>query len=234
MLLPAGPAAGITAGTGTSISGTPYDNPLLYVQQFNAGVEQQIANGIVVHLNYVGNHGVHLPINYRPNDLRDQDWGAPGSQTQIDYLNAQVTNPFQGVAAAGPLATPPTVQRVQMLSLYPQYTPNTGMKNTSLTIGQMGIGASLFNAAQAFITFQRSKNLSATLSYTFSKLMGNTSPLLTGFLNANALTGTPDIQNSYHIQDKEWSVLSTEIPHRFVANANYNLPFGVGRGLVAM
>jgi len=91
------------------------------------------------------------------------------------------------------------------------------------------IGASIFNAAQAFITIQRSKNLSATLSYTFSKLMGNTTPLLTGFLNANSANGNPDIQNSYHIQDKEWSILSTDVPHRFVANANYSLPFGRGQ-----
>jgi hypothetical protein len=226
VLLPAGPAAGVTAGTGTSVGGALYNNPLSYFQQFNAGVEQQIARGIVVHFNYVGSHGVHLPINYRPNDLRDQYWGAPGSQTQIDFLNAQVANPFHNVAAAGPLATPATVQRVQLLSLYPQYTPNTGMANGSLTVNQLGIGASIFNAAQAFITIQRSKNLSATLSYTFSKLMGNTSPLLTGFLNAN---GTPGIQNSYHIQDKEWSILATDIPQRFVANANYSLPLGRGQ-----
>jgi len=226
---PAGPAAGVTAGTGTSVSGSLYNNPLPYFQQFNAGVEQQIASGIVIHFNYVGSHGVHLPINYRPNDLRDQYWGAPGSQTQIDYLNAPVANPFYGIAAAGPLATQATVQRVQLLSLYPQYTPNNGMKNTSLTVSQLGIGASIFNAAQAFITIQRSKNLSATLSYTFSKLMGNTTPLLTGFLNANSANGNPDIQNSYHIQDKEWSILSTDVPHRFVANANYSLPFGRGQ-----
>jgi hypothetical protein len=226
VLLPSGPSAGVTAGTGTSVGGAVYDNPLPYFQQINAGVETQIAQGVVLHLNYVGSHGVHLPINYRPNDLRDQYWGAPGSQSQIDYLNASVPNPFHGHAAAGPLALPTTVQRVQLLSMYPQYTPNTGMSNGSLTVNQLGIGASIFNAAQAFITIQRSKNLQATISYTFSKLMGNTSPLLTGFLNAN---GTPGFQNSYHIRDKEWSVMATDIPQRFVANANYNLPIGRGQ-----
>jgi len=226
VLLPAGPSAGVTAGTGSSVSGAIYNNPLPYFQQFNAGVERQIANGVVVHFNYVGSHGVHLPINYRPNDLRDQYWGAPGSQSQIDYLNASVANPFYGNSLAGPLATPATVQRVQLLSLYPQYTPNTGMANSSITVAQMGIGASIFHAVQAFVTIQRSKNLSATVSYTFSKLMGNTSPLLTGFLNVN---GTPGFQNSYHIQDKEWSVMATDVPHRIVANANYSLPFGRGQ-----
>ena len=226
VLLPAGPSAGVTAGTGSSVAGALYNNPLPYFQQINAGIETQIARGVVLHLNYVGSHGVHLPVNYRPNDLRDQYWGAPGSQTQIDYLNTQVANPFFGKAGAGPLATSSTVQRVQLLSLYPQYTPNTGMANTSLTVNQLGIGASIFNAAQAFITIQRSKNLSATVSYTFSKLMGNTSPLLTGFLNAN---GTPGFQNSYHIRDKEWSIMATDIPQRLVANANYSLPFGRGQ-----
>jgi len=110
------------------VSGALYNNPLPYFQQFNAGVEQQIASGIVIHFNYVGSHGVHLPINYRPNDLRDQYWGAPGSQTQIDYLNAPVANPFYGIAAAGPLRHKQRCRRVQLLSLYPQYTPNNGMK----------------------------------------------------------------------------------------------------------
>ncbi len=94
-ILPAGPAAGVTAGTrATSVGGAIYNNPLPYFQQINAGVETQIAQGVVLHLNYVGSHGVHLPINYRPNDLRDQYWGNPGSQSQIDYLNAPVANPF--------------------------------------------------------------------------------------------------------------------------------------------
>jgi outer membrane receptor protein involved in Fe transport len=224
--LPLGPTAGVTAGTGTSVGGAVYNNPLPYFQQVNAGVETQLARGVVLHLNYVGSHGVHLPINYRPNDLRDQYWGAPGSQSQIDYLNAQVANPFYGNSLAGPLATSATVQRSQLLAMYPQYTPNTGMMNYSLTVNQLGIGASIFNAGQAFITIQRSKNLSATISYTFSKSMGNTTPLLTGFLNSN---GTPDYQNAYHIRDKEWSVMATDIPHRLVANANYTLPFGRGQ-----
>ena len=225
VVLPAGPAAGVQAGTGTSVSGLLYNNPVAYYQQWNLGVEQQVANGIVVHLNYVGSHGVHLPINTRPNDLRDQYWGTPGSTSQIAYLQAAVPNPLYGQATTGPLASP-TVARSQLLSLYPQYVSNTGMANGSLTVSQNDIGSAEFNAAQAFVTIQRSKNLSATLSYTFSKLMGNVSALTTGFLNAN---GTPGIQNTYHIQDYEWSVLATDIPHRFVANANYSLPFGRGQ-----
>jgi hypothetical protein len=225
VVLPAGPAAGVTAGTGTSVAGVLYNTPLAYFEQWNAGVEEQVASGVVVHLNYVGSHGVHLPINYRPNDLRDAYWGAPGSTSQIAYLQASVPNPLFGTVTTGPLAAA-TVPRSQLISLFPQYVSNTAMANTSITVNQLGIGAAIFHAAQAFVTIQRSKNLSATLSYTFSKLMGNISPLLTGFLNAN---GTPAFQNSYHIRDYEWSILATDIPNRFVANANYSLPFGRGQ-----
>lgn len=225
VVLPAGPAAGVQAGTGTSVSGLQYDNPVAYYQQWNLGVEEQLSTGIVAHLNYVGSHGLHLPINTRPNDLRDQYWGAPGSTSQIAYLQASVPNPLYGQATTGPLASP-TVARSQLVALYPQYVSNNGMANGSLTVAQNDIGTAEFHAAQAFVTIQRSKNLSATLSYTFSKLMGNVSALTTGFLNAN---GTPGIQNTYHIRDYEWSVLATDVPHRFVANANYNLPFGRGQ-----
>jgi hypothetical protein len=222
VLLPAGPSAGVTAGTGTSVSGVLYNTPIAYTEQWNAAVERQLATGIVLHLNYVGSHGVHLPINFRPNDLQDKYWGAPGSAAQIAYLQASVPNPFYSVAPQ----SSPTVQRAQLLGAYPQYFSTPAMANTSLNVNQMGIGASIFHAAQAFITIQRSKNLSATVSYTFSKNMGNVAPLLTGFLNSN---GTPGIQNSYHIRDYEWSVLTTDIPHRLVANANYSLPFGRGQ-----
>ena len=223
--LPQGAAAGVQVGTGSSVTGVLYNTPLSYNEQWNLGVERQVARGIVLHLNYVGSHSLHLPQNIRPNDLRDQFWGAPGDANQVNFLQAQVANPFFGQANVGNLNTA-TVQRSQLVALYPQYSTNSGMANGSLNISGFGGGTAIFHGAQAFVTMQPSPNLTATVSYTFSKSLTNAVPLTAGFLNAN---GTPGYQNTYHIRDYEWSLASTDVPHRLVANANYTLPFGRGQ-----
>ena len=223
--LPAGSAAGVQAGTGTSASGLRYNNPVAYYEQWNLGVEQQFTTGIVLHLNYAGSHGVKLPINVRLNDLPPQSWGAPGSAAQIGYLQQQVPNPFAGKVSSGALAAS-TVQRSQLLVPYPQYVTNTGLANGSLTINQDNIGSASFNALQASLTFQRSKNLTGTVSYTWSKLIGNVVDVTTGSFNP---TGQPSIQSFYHLHDLERSVLATDIPHRIIGNAIYYLPVGRGQ-----
>lgn len=224
--LPAGPAAGVQVGTGSSVSGLLYRNPQPYYSQWNFGIEQQFATGVVLHLNYAGSKGTHLPITYRPNDLQPQYWGAVGDpgNVQSAYLTAQVPNPLYGKPGiAGALATP-TVQRQQLLAAYPQYGPNTGLTNGSLSVIQDDIASSTYHALQAFLTMQRS-GLSAIVSYTWSKLLGNTTDVTTGSFNAN---GQPGVQSFYRY-NLERSVQPTDIPQRVVGNLNYTLPFGRGQ-----
>ncbi len=226
VLLPAGSAAGVQVGTGTSVSGIPYKNPQAYYSQWNFGVEQQITSGIVLHLNYAGSKGTHLPINYRPNDLQPRYFGAVGDpgNVQSAYLTASVPNPLYGQpGVSGTLATP-TVQRQQLLAAYPQYGPNTGIANGSLSVVQDDIASSTYHAFQAFLTM-RTSNLSAIVSYTWSKLLGNTTDVTTSGFNAN---GGPGVQDFYRY-DLERSVQPSDIPHRIVGNLNYTLPFGRGQ-----
>ena len=226
VLLPAGSAAGVQVGTGTSVAGLLYSNPQPYYSQWNFGVEQQMNKAIVLHLNYAGSKGTHLPISYRPNDLQPRFWGAVGDpgNVQSAYLTALVPNPLYGqTGVSGTLATP-TVQRQQLLAAYPQYGPNTGLANGSLSVTQDDIGSSTYHAFQAFLT-ARTSNLSAIVSYTWSKLLGNTTDVTTGSFNAN---GQPGVQNFYRY-DLERSVQPTDIPQRVVGNLNYTLPFGRGQ-----
>ncbi|WP_157178355.1 TonB-dependent receptor [Terriglobus roseus] len=226
VLLPAGSAAGVQVGAGTSVSGLLYKNPLPYYSQWNFGVEQQISSHVVLHLNYAGSKGTHLPIGYRPNDLQPRYWGAVGDpgNVQSAYLTAQVANPLYGQPGVSGNLASPTVQRQQLLAAYPQYGPNTGLTNGSLNVGQYNIASSTYHAFQAFMTMKTS-NLSAIVSYTWSKLLGNTVDVTTGAFNAN---GTPGVQNFYRY-DLERSVQPTDIPHRVVGNLNYTLPFGRGQ-----
>ena len=64
------PASGVQAGTGTSVPGLLCKNPQPYYSQWNLGVDQQLTSKMVLHLNYAGSKGTHLPITYRPNDLQ--------------------------------------------------------------------------------------------------------------------------------------------------------------------
>ncbi|CAN5749354.1 hypothetical protein BH10ACI4_BH10ACI4_00960 [soil metagenome] len=224
--LPAGSAAGVQAGTGSSAGVLLYDTPVSYQQQWNVGIEQQLSPGFVFNLNYAGSHGVHLPVSGRPNDLQPRYYGAPGDTTQIAYLQASVPNPFAGTVTTGSLAAS-TVQRIQLLSAFPQYISNTSLSNSSLVYNFNGIGSASFNAMQAGLTYRKGGGLTGTVFYTFSKLLGNVSDLTNGFLNA---TGTPTFQ-SYYFFDRahERTVLATDVPHRIVGNFIYTLPFGRGK-----
>ena len=180
---------------------------------------------LIFNLNYAGSHGVKLPISGHPNDLNPKYFGAPGDANQINYLQANVSNPFYGTVTTGSLAAP-TVQRIQLLSAFPQYISNTAMSNGSLTYNYQGVGSESFNALQAGLTYRKSSGLNAAVFYTWSKLLGNVSDLTNGFLNP---TGNPGIQNYYLIKQYERSTLATDAPHRIVGNFIYPLPFGRGQ-----
>jgi Carboxypeptidase regulatory-like domain len=222
--LPAGPAAGVQAGTGTSAGALLYNTPVSYQEQWNVGIEQQLQSNLIFNLNYAGGHGVKLPINGHPNDLNPQYFGTPGDLNQVAYLQANVSNPFYGSVTTGSLAAR-TVQRVQLLSAFPQYISNTALSNSSLTYDFQGIGSDSFNALQAGLSYRKTNGLTAALFYTWSKLLGNVSDLTNGFLNN---TGNPGIQNYYLIKQYERSNLATDVPHRIVGNFIYSLPFGRG------
>lgn len=227
--LPAGSAAGVQAGSGTSATAFLYNTPIAYQQQWNFGIEQQLAPRLIMTLNYAGGHGVHLPINGRPNDLLPNLFVDPNNaaavSNQISFLQANVANPFQGKVSPGSLNSNATVQRIQLVSAFPQFASNTGISNGSLTYGFQGVGSATFNGFQAGLQF-RGKNGSGAVFYSWSKLLGDVSDLTNGFLNT---TGNPAYQNYYFRHQYEHSNLATDSPHRIVGNVTYTLPFGRGQ-----
>ena len=222
---PAGPAAGVQAGSGSSVSALLYNTPVSYQEQWNFGIEQQLPSNLIMNLNYAGSHGVKLPITAHPNDLQPRYFGAPGDLSQVAYLQASVPNPFAGIVTTGSLAAR-TVQRVQLLSAFPQYISNTGLSNSSLNESFAAQGSASFNALQAGLSYRKVNGLSSSVFYTWSKLLGNVSDITNGFLNP---TGNPAIQNYYFLKQDERSNLATDVPHRVVGSFLYPLPFGRGQ-----
>lgn len=119
-----------------------------------------------------------------------------------------------------------SVQRIQLLSAFPQYISNTGLSNGSLNENFAAQGSASFNALQAGLAYRKATGLNASVFYTWSKLLGNVSDITNGFLNA---TGNPAIQNYYLFREYERANLATDIPHRIVGSFLYPLPFGRGQ-----
>ncbi|HEY4355615.1 MAG TPA: TonB-dependent receptor [Acidobacteriaceae bacterium] len=229
VLLPAGPAAGTGVSDGTSISGFQYNNPPSYQEQWNFGIEQSLSNTFTLQVNYAGGHGVHLPFSVRYNDLQPQYFGTPGNTAQVAYLQAQVANPFYGKSgiAPGSVLQNATVQRVQTLAAFPQYTSGaiSGIQNSSVGVAYQDIGSTNYNSLQSTVLIHRPGGVSGSVSYVWSHLLGNISDLTNGFLNT---TGNPTYQDFYFLNNEN-SSLATDIRHRVVGTATWNLPFGHGR-----
>jgi hypothetical protein len=232
--LPAGASSGVGVSSGSSISGFEYNNPISYQQQWNFGIERSLAREMSLSVNYVGGHGVDLPLNIRPNDLQPQYFGAPGDPggTQTAYLQAQVTNPFYGATGISPgsLLLNPTVQRAQLLTAFPQYTSGSigGIQNGSVGVSYLDHGSATYEALQGTLVIRHSNGLNGSVTYIWSKLLGNVSDLTNGFLNT---TGNPGVQDWYFLHKYEHSNLATDIPQRVVGTATYPLPFGRGKSI---
>lgn len=72
-------------------------NPLPYAAEWNFGVQQQILAGTILEVNYVGSHGVHLPINLPYNTVPYQD--ATSVASANTSLTTQLARPFPTVGS---------------------------------------------------------------------------------------------------------------------------------------
>ncbi len=75
---PAAVLTGTSASNPLTISGVQYGklDPLSLVQQYNLGIQQQLPWAMLLEVNYVGNHAVHLPLNIPINTVPQSQWDA--------------------------------------------------------------------------------------------------------------------------------------------------------------
>ncbi|MBM3787852.1 MAG: TonB-dependent receptor [Acidobacteria bacterium] len=212
-----GSAQGASTLAGTGVGGLQFDTPLPYSMQWNFGIQRELPGLVGVNVTYAGNKGVLLPVNVSRNALNPVHFGAPGDSSRVASLNATVSNPFFGVIPSGPLAAR-VVQQNQLLRAFPHFT---GFSNNFV-----GAGNSSYHALQLSVQKRMSHGLLATLSYTFSKNLGDVNMLTTSFFDAGQ---NPGYQNEFN-RAADRSVLGSDFPHRLVLSAVYDLPFGKGGG----
>lgn len=216
ILLPSGRnPAGLIALLGQSINGRIPKEPYGYVQQYNLAIERAIDAKSTFTLAFAGSKGTHLVVSS----------GFTGTGINLDQLPdqydslgndllTQVSNPFYGQIASGPLAGP-TVLEGYLLKPFPQYQ---GVSQATPRYGD-----STYNALQ--ITYQRHFQNGGIIgvAYTWSKLLSNTDNT-SSFQDGQG--GFGNVQDYTHIDGKSLSL--QDFPQNLVIHYGVDLPFGRG------
>ena len=193
------PAAGSGVGAGSAISGFEYNNPISYQQQWSFGVERSLTQGMSFNVNYAGGHGVDLPLSVRLNDLNAANYGPVGSSSQVSYLQAQVPNPFygtSGIAPGSPLLNPTVAARSTAERIPTKYSAGTisSIQNSSLGIAYLDHGfLRTYSSLQATWLVNHRGGLTGSVSYVWSKLLGNVSDLTKWILESDGQPGDPEL-----------------------------------------
>lgn len=214
--LPSGNSAGGLQDVGFGTTAANYERKSPYVQQWMAGVQYSFTNNDLLDISYVGNHGANVLATGEQWELM-----SPGNLALGNSLNNPVPNPFfVGTASVIPNSgcglSGPTITLAQSLNPFPEYC--------SVYEPEPAIGTSSYNALEVTYTHRWHSGLDMNLSYTFSRFMddvqGNSGWAFPG-------SGTSNL-NSYNLA-ADWSVDVSNVPHRFVATYDYELPVGRGK-----
>jgi len=207
LLKPIGSSQGLRTLAGYTVQFFDPARKIPRNHQFSLSVSQQFGASTVIEASYAGARLTHFPMGLI-------QWNQLPPRTLTQYGNAlleQVTNPFYGQIASGPLSQP-TVARGQLLRPFPQFD---GLNEYWATRSN-----SSYHSLQWKFDRRFSRGLSIVAAHTFSKRVGN--------LEQDSYTA----QNNYDLT-AENSVLSIDNKHRFTLSTVAELPFGRGKWIGA-
>ena len=206
--LPPGASGGLSTflGRGASFFNEDPLNP--YMQRWSFSIQRELPGRILLETSYVGNRGTKLAANRNFNATPAKYLSTLPSRDQpaIDFLSAQVANPFFGIAEfAGTALGNQKVSRANLLRPYPHFS--------DITANLPG-GYSYFHSLQTQVEKRMSAGLTFQASWNYSKFMDATSYL-------NPTDPRP-----------EKVISPNDRTHRLVVSAIYELPFGRGRSFL--
>jgi hypothetical protein len=166
-------------------------------------VQRELPGQWLVEGAYVATRSYDLTTDYNLNPVPRQylSTSPVRDQARIDFLSANVTNPFRGLLPGEGLNSN-TTSRQQLLRPYPQFQ-NIDVRRYD--------GSSRFDSVQGRITRRFSGGYMLETSYTWSDFKEKVSRL-----------NDTDADFEERFQD-------THLPHRLVVNGIWELPFGRGR-----
>ncbi|HTM49392.1 MAG TPA: TonB-dependent receptor [Bryobacteraceae bacterium] len=206
---PTNGADGLLTFVGQSINAQFRRDRVPYSMQWNADIQYELPNSMLLDVAYAGNSGVKLLAQSQLNQVPDQ-YLALG-----DGLTRAVPNPFLGILPATSAIGQATVTQAQLLRPYPFLT---GLQQTWGSFGH-----SSYHALQVKFRKRYRNGLQMLVAYTWSKMLDDFSSVA-GFLGQQNPGFT---NNNKRFLDK--SLSTTDTPQRLVVNYEYDLPFGSGR-----
>jgi outer membrane receptor protein involved in Fe transport len=200
------PASAITAPIAVDANGNlsfsvwaPRHQPPTYNQLWNLTLEKQLGPKTVAQVSYVGDHGVHLPINYGYNICQQ----TPQSTAQFGF-NA-TTSPYCPKAAAAALAA------------------GGSLFDLIVNPGWWGLSSSSYSALTARFDRRFSHGFSLLANFTWSKLIDDSSSDWSGFGLLDVLG------QDFYNRKADRSVSAGDVPVRFTVAPIFELPFGPGK-----
>ena len=200
---PRGSAGGLSTNVGQDVNFFDPNTTSSYMQRWQFAIQRELSGRMLIETSYVGNRGTRMQITRDLNPIPEQYLSKSQLRDQpaINFLSQQVSNPFYPNLPRTNLAGT-TVARAQLLRPFPHFNNVLSAQNN---------GYSWYHSAQLRFEKRFAGGLSASLSYTFSKLMEAVSYL-----------------NGFDTRPEE-VISSQDRPHRTTMNWLYELPFGKGK-----
>jgi hypothetical protein len=181
-------------------------------QSWSFGIQRDLGRDLVMEINYVGNRATRQAAaqlsNINQVDPRHLSLGQLLTRN-INSPEARAANiPIPWAGFNGSVA--------QALRAFPQYL--------TLTSEQAKIASTIYHGSEFKIRKRFASGLSFEAHYTWSKALGYNAPSYQGFGGLDNV-----LQDHFNLR-LERSLLSYDVPHAFVANYIYTLPFGKSGG----
>jgi hypothetical protein len=205
ILQPTGSSLGALTYVGNAIS---YFNPnplAPRLLKYEMGIERELPGKFVLSVGYLGSRGSDLEVPRSLKPLPDSELSKSPTrdQTTINYLTANLPNPFSGIPQfTGTSLSGTVLARPALIEPYPQFSAITYYTYD---------GKSWYDALNVKAEKRFSRGYLVAMTYTWSK-----------FLAANTLLNAGDASPSKYLSAQDY-------PHHVALTAIYELPFGKGR-----
>lgn len=215
IMQPVGSSLGLGTFLGQTVSFLNPDMKDPYSLRWNFGIQQELRKNLLVEVDYIGNHAVHLPVAATQLNVIPRQYLSSlpvRDQNLINQLTGTAPNPFAGLIPGTSLNTSTTTVE-QLLSVYPQFPVGSGSGSTGVVEENLTEGSSYFESLNARVEQRLSHGLSLIGVYTYSRLIEEDT-----WLN--------DTDTKF-----EKRVSPFDHPQHFVVASSYQLPIGKGRAI---